>query len=97
VVVPIGASPSNGLRSSTTTSALAPSRIVPASASWFTYALPQAYAAIAVGRSIRCDGSSGWASGSPTGLLRVYAKCISGQQYEAKRRIEEGTRPRDDE
>ena len=30
-------------------------------------------------------------------LLRVYAKCISGQQYEAKRRIEEATRPRDDE
>lgn len=30
-------------------------------------------------------------------LLRVYAKCISGQQDEAKRRIEEATRPRDDE
>ena len=29
-------------------------------------------------------------------LLRVYAKCISGQQDEAKRRIEEATRPRDD-
>jgi hypothetical protein len=26
-------------------------------------------------------------------LLRVYVKCISGQQYEAKRRIEEATRP----
>jgi hypothetical protein len=26
-----------------------------------------------------------------------YAKCISGQQDEAKRRIEEATRPRDDE
>jgi hypothetical protein len=30
-------------------------------------------------------------------LLRVCAKCISGQQYEAKRRIEEATRPGDDE
>jgi hypothetical protein len=30
-------------------------------------------------------------------LLRVYAKCISGQQDEAKRRIEEATRRRDDE
>jgi len=30
-------------------------------------------------------------------LLRVYAKCVSGQQEEAKRRIEEATRPRDDE
>ena len=28
-------------------------------------------------------------------LLRVYAKCISGQQDEAKRRIEEATMPRD--
>jgi site-specific recombinase XerC len=30
-------------------------------------------------------------------LLRVYARCIYGQQYEAKRRIEEATRPRDDD
>ena len=30
-------------------------------------------------------------------LLRVYAKCISGQQAEAKRRIEEATRPREDQ
>jgi hypothetical protein len=30
-------------------------------------------------------------------LLRTYAKCISGQQHEAKRRIEEAKRPRDDE
>ena len=29
-------------------------------------------------------------------LLRVYAKCIPGQQDEAKRRIEEATRPRGD-
>jgi hypothetical protein len=28
-------------------------------------------------------------------LLRVYAKCISGQQDEAKRRILEATRPTD--
>ena len=28
-------------------------------------------------------------------LLRVYAKCITGQQEEAKRRIEEATRPRE--
>jgi site-specific recombinase XerC len=38
-----------------------------------------------------------WAGHSVDVLLRVYAKCISGQQYEAKRRIEEATRPRDDE
>jgi len=38
-----------------------------------------------------------WAGHSVDVLLRVYAKCISGQQYEAKRRIEEATRPLDDE
>ena len=37
-----------------------------------------------------------WAGHSVDVLLRVYAKCISGQQA-AKRRIEEATRPRDDE
>jgi hypothetical protein len=30
-------------------------------------------------------------------LLRVYAKCISGQQDEAKRRIEQATQPREDQ
>jgi integrase len=38
-----------------------------------------------------------WAGHSVNVLLRVYAKCISGQQHEAKRRIEEATMPRDDE
>jgi integrase len=38
-----------------------------------------------------------WAGHSVDVLLRVYVKCISGQQHEAKRRIEEATRPRDDE
>jgi site-specific recombinase XerD len=38
-----------------------------------------------------------WAGHSVDVLLRVYAKCISGQQAEAQRRIEEATRPRDDE
>jgi integrase len=38
-----------------------------------------------------------WAGHSVDVLLRVYAKCISGQQHEAKRRIEEATRPCDDE
>ena len=38
-----------------------------------------------------------WAGHSVDVLLRVYAKCISGQQYEAKRRIEEATMPREDE
>jgi integrase len=38
-----------------------------------------------------------WAGHSVDVLLRVYAKCISGQQYEAKRRIEEATMPRDGE
>jgi integrase len=37
-----------------------------------------------------------WAGHSVDVLLRVYAKCISGQQHEAKRRIEEATMPRDD-
>ena len=37
-----------------------------------------------------------WAGHSVDVLLRVYAKCISGQQEEAKRRIEEATRPRQD-
>ena len=39
---------------------------------------------------------AGWAGHSVDVLLRVYAKCISGQQAEAKRRIEEATRPRED-
>ncbi len=34
-----------------------------------------------------------WAGHSVDVLLRVYAKCISGQQHEAKRRIEEATQP----
>jgi hypothetical protein len=34
-----------------------------------------------------------WAGHSVDVLLRVYAKCISGQQEDAKRRIEEATRP----
>jgi site-specific recombinase XerD len=38
-----------------------------------------------------------WAGHSVDVLLRVYAKCISGQQDEAKRRIEEATRPREDQ
>jgi site-specific recombinase XerC len=38
-----------------------------------------------------------WAGHSVDVLLRVYAQCIYGQQYEAKRRIEEATRPRDDD
>ncbi|HKA95337.1 MAG TPA: tyrosine-type recombinase/integrase [Streptosporangiaceae bacterium] len=38
-----------------------------------------------------------WAGHSVDVLLRVYAKCISGQQHEAKRRIEEATRPREGE
>ena len=36
-----------------------------------------------------------WAGHGVDVLLRVYAKCISGQQHEAKRRIEEATQPRD--
>jgi integrase len=38
-----------------------------------------------------------WAGHSVDVLLRVYARCIYGQQHEAKRRIEEATRPRDDD
>jgi site-specific recombinase XerD len=38
-----------------------------------------------------------WAGHSVDVLLRVYVKCISGQQDEAKRRIEEATSPKDDE
>lgn len=34
-----------------------------------------------------------WAGHSVAVLLRVYAKCIAGQQGEAKRRIEEATKP----
>ncbi len=34
-----------------------------------------------------------WAGHSVGVLLRVYAKCITGQQQDAKRRIEEATRP----
>jgi integrase len=38
-----------------------------------------------------------WAGHGVEVLLRVYAKCISGQQDEAKRRIEEATRPSDEQ
>jgi integrase len=38
-----------------------------------------------------------WAGHSVDVLLRVYARRVYGQQYEAKRRIEEATRPRDDD
>src|SRR5262249_58024456 len=38
-----------------------------------------------------------WAGHSVDVLLRVYAKCISGRQYAAKRRIQQATRPRGDE
>ena len=38
-----------------------------------------------------------WAGHSVDVLLRVYAKCISGQQGQAKRRIEEATQPREDQ
>ena len=38
-----------------------------------------------------------WAGHSVDVLLRVYAKCVSGQLEEAKRRIEEATRPKDDQ
>ena len=34
-----------------------------------------------------------WAGHSVDVLLRVYVKCIAGQQGEAKRRIEEAMRP----
>jgi site-specific recombinase XerC len=37
-----------------------------------------------------------WAGHSVDVLLRVYARCIYGQQHEAKRRIEEATKPRDE-
>lgn len=38
-----------------------------------------------------------WAGHSVDVLLRVYAKCIAGQQDEAKRRIDEATRASDDD
>jgi site-specific recombinase XerC len=38
-----------------------------------------------------------WAGHSVEVLLRVYAKCISGQQHAAKRRIEEATMPHEAE
>ena len=34
-----------------------------------------------------------WAGHSVSVLLRVYAKCVTGQQEDAKRRIEAATRP----
>jgi hypothetical protein len=37
-----------------------------------------------------------WAGHSVDVLLRVYAKCISGQEEDAKRRIEEATRSREE-
>jgi integrase len=38
-----------------------------------------------------------WAGHGVEVLMRVYAKCISGQQDEAMRRIEEATRPPEDQ
>jgi hypothetical protein len=37
-----------------------------------------------------------WAGHSVDVLLRVYVKCIAGQQGEAKRRIEDAMRPLED-
>ncbi len=37
-----------------------------------------------------------WAGHSVDVLLRVYVKCIAGQQGEAKRRIEDAMRPEKD-
>jgi hypothetical protein len=38
-----------------------------------------------------------WAGHSVDVLLRVYAKCIAGQQEDAKRRIEKATRPHENQ
>ena len=38
-----------------------------------------------------------WAGHSVDVLLRAYAKCISGHQEEAKRRIEEAIMPQSDD
>ncbi len=38
-----------------------------------------------------------WAGHSVDVLLRVYVKCIAGQQDEAKRRIEEAMKPPPDD
>jgi hypothetical protein len=46
-------------------------------------------------RRSSCSHLAEWPGHSVDVLLRVYARCSYGQQYEAKRRIEEATRPQD--
>ena len=45
-----------------------------------------------LGRVFAAPQVTEWAGHSVDVLLRVYAKCIVGQQTEAKRRIEEATK-----
>lgn len=40
---------------------------------------------------------AGWVADDVDVLLRVYVKCIAGQQDEARRRIDEATRPPDED
>lgn len=64
---------------------------------WRPYDLRHAAVSTWLNAGVPAPQVADWAGHSVDVLLRVYAKCISGQQAEAKRRIEEATQPRDDE
>jgi integrase len=57
------------------------------------YALRHAAVSTWLNAGVAAPQVAEWAGHSVDVLLRVYAKCIAGQQDEAKRRILEATRP----
>jgi hypothetical protein len=63
---------------------------------WRPYDLRHAAVSTWLNAGVPVPQVAEWAGHSVDVLLRVYAKCISDQQPEAKRRIEEATRTRDD-
>ncbi|MFF5264235.1 hypothetical protein ACFY4C_35365 [Actinomadura viridis] len=59
------------------------------------YALRHAAVSTWLGAGVPAAQVAEWAGHSVAVLLRVYAKCVAGQEEDAKRRIAEATRPKD--
>ncbi|MEV0668265.1 tyrosine-type recombinase/integrase [Actinomadura luteofluorescens] len=59
------------------------------------YALRHAAVSTWLGAGVPAAQVAEWAGHSVAVLLRVYAKCVAGQEDDAKRRIAEATRPKD--
>ncbi|GAA3964434.1 hypothetical protein GCM10023085_53770 [Actinomadura viridis] len=58
------------------------------------YALRHAAVSTWLGAGVPPAQVAAWAGHSVAVLLRVYAKCVAGQEEDAKRRITEATRPK---